>query len=95
MICAADFHMAMSFASCFIMRFATIMSAFYELFNMGKTKQCKFPAYVAFNKATNGQTDINHDKAETLSSMSLSMDQAEMHYNDNNTICYTYIHFIY
>ena len=33
------------------------------LFNTDKTKQCAtFPAYVAFNKATNGQTDIKHER---------------------------------
>ena len=39
---------------------------------------CTFSAYAAFNKVTGGQTDIKHDKAETRSSMSLSMDRVEM-----------------
>ena len=35
----------------------------WTLFNIDKTKtMCKFSAYVAFNKATNGQTDIKHEK---------------------------------
>ena len=39
---------------------------------------CTFSAYVAFNKATDGQTDIyiQHDKAETFSSMSLLLDRS-------------------
>ena len=32
---------------------------------------CTFSAYVVFNKATDGQTDIKHDKDETLSSKSM------------------------
>ena len=32
---------------------------------------CEFSAYVAFNKATNGQTDIKHEMGKTLSSVSL------------------------
>ena len=32
---------------------------------------CKISAYVAFDKATNGQTDIKHEREETLSWMSL------------------------
>ena len=32
---------------------------------------CEFSAYVAFDKATNGQTDIKHEMGKTLSSMSL------------------------
>ena len=33
---------------------------------------CEFSAYVAFDKATHGQTDIKHEMGETLnSSMSL------------------------
>ena len=33
---------------------------------------CEFSAYVAFDKATNGQTDVKHEMWKTLSSMSLS-----------------------
>ena len=32
---------------------------------------CELSAYVAFDKSTNGQTDIKHEMRETLSSMSL------------------------
>ena len=32
---------------------------------------CEFSTYVTFNKATNGQTDINHEKENRLSWMSL------------------------
>ena len=38
----------------------------------------KLSAYVAFNIATDRQTDIKHEQAETLSSMSLLIDRAEM-----------------
>ena len=34
--------------------------------------------YVAFSKATDDHTCIQHDEAETLSSMSLSVDRVEM-----------------
>ena len=61
------------------------MNAFYY---MDKTKPCaSFLHCVAFHKATDGQTDrrtdeqtyiIYNDKAETLSSRSLSMDGDEM-----------------
>ena len=47
---------------------------FWTLFNVDKTKiMCTFLAYVAFNKFTNRQAYIMHDKAKTLSLMSLSM----------------------
>ena len=37
----------------------------WTLFNMDKTnKMCTFSAYVAFNKTTDWQTDVKHDKAE-------------------------------
>ena len=39
---------------------------------------CTCSAYVAFNEPTVGQTDMKHDKAETLWSMSLSIDRVEM-----------------
>ena len=32
---------------------------------------CEFSAYVDFNKATNGQTDIKHEMGKKLSSVSL------------------------
>ena len=39
----------------------------------------QFSACVAFYKATDGQTGVKHDKAETrFSSMSLLMDRVEM-----------------
>ena len=34
---------------------------------------CQSSAYVVSNKATDGQTCIKHDKAKTLSSMSLAV----------------------
>ena len=38
----------------------------YErFFNKTKT-MCKLSAYVAFNKATNGQTDVKHDNDENV-----------------------------
>ena len=40
----------------------------------GKDKtMCNFSAFVAFNKATNRQTDIKHDTDEAVSGMSLSV----------------------
>ena len=37
------------------------------LFNLDKSEQCaKVSAYIAFNKATYGQTDIKHDNDEHL-----------------------------
>ena len=44
------------------------MNAF--LYGLDKTK-CEFAANVAFDKGTNGQTDIKHELWKTLSSMSL------------------------
>ena len=43
-----------------------------------RQKNVHISAYVAFDKMTDRQTDIKHDKAETLSAMSLSMDRVEM-----------------
>ena len=40
------------------------MNAFY--YRLDKT-MCGFSAYVAFNKATNGQTDIKHEKQSLFS----------------------------
>ena len=41
-----------------------------ECFLIDKT-MCKLSAYVAFDKATNGQTDIKHKLGKTLGSLSL------------------------
>ena len=51
------------------------MNAFY--YGQDKT-MCTFSACVTFNNPTDGQTDIIRDRAETLSSMSLSVDRVEM-----------------
>ena len=38
------------------------------LFNVDKTKHmCEFSTYIAFNKVTNGQTDIKHEKIKRVS----------------------------
>ena len=50
----------------------------WTLFNVDKTKQSTFSAYIPFNKVTDGQTDTKHGKAERLESMSLPMDRVEM-----------------
>ena len=49
-------------------------------FNVNKTKEmCEFSAYVTFNKATDGQTDIQHEKEQTLISLSPLKIAVEMH----------------
>ena len=46
-------------------------------FQYGQDKtMCKLSVYFSFNNATDEQADIKHDKVETLSSMSLSMNRS-------------------
>ena len=70
----------------------------WTLFNIDRTKQfCEFSAYVAFNKAKNGQTDIKHEKEKTFSWMSLlkiaveKLPPAKIKFGNDVTACYEHV----